>query len=988
MARVVVLGGGVGGMSAAHELAERGFEVVVLERRAIPGGKARSIPVAPVGSGLWAAEARHPHEAPGDAVDWVPGEHGFRLFPGFYKHVVDTMGRSPASGRGSVADHLVATTRVGITQYGRPGLTFPARFPRTPGDAVSVLGALLAAFSPVTELTPEELAHFGGRMWQILTSCAERRVAEYEKIAWWEFIDAESRSAAYRKFLASGITRSLVAAKAHKASTRTIGDIFIQLALTILDPTAETTDRVLDGPTNDVWIEPWLRCLESLGVGYLWTAEVRQIRCVGDRITGVLVERDGRMEVVEGDHYVCALPVERIAPLLTPSLLGADPGLEAIRPLARNVDWMNGVQFYLRRDVPMIHGHVIHIDTEWALTSISQVRFWRPGTLRRYGDPEIHGILSVDVSDWEAPARDGRCANQFTREGVCKEVWRQLQQSVNVGGETVLRDEDLCGWFLDPDIDLDPGQPGQLANAEPLLVNLADTWRLRPEAVTRIPNFFLASDYVRTYTDLATMEAANEAARRAVNGVLDAAGHVGSRCDVWPLEEPAVLAPLRQYDAARFAAGLPWDASLLDVAAAGLSAAGPLLAPLPALIAAVQPVATPALRSAQEAVDAVEGALPIEAVEAATLHAAAALRDAALPLFRTGTSVEPESDTQAGPPGFAERLEWYRSQTLGRLEDAVPAKEPQRHLYGPIREFVTRPGKGLRPALCIATCRASGGRTADALTSAAGLELLHGAFLVHDDIEDGSESRRGRPTLHRTVGVPLAVNVGDAMNTLAMGLFRRNVGGLGPEAALRIFDEVDHMLLESLEGQAMELGWVRENDCRVGIDDYLRLVLKKTAWYSFIHPMRIGARVARPRDEELDRFNAFGFLLGAAFQIQDDVLNLVGDASRYGKEIGGDLWEGKRTLVLAHAFSRSSPAGRARLEAFFARPRERRLPRQMFEIQELLTQSGSIAWARQAALALARAAQEALPTAFADAREGPDLAFIRSLVDYLVDRDV
>lgn len=181
---------------------------------------------------------------------------------------------------------------------------------------------------------------------------------------------------------------------------------------------------------------------------------------------------------------------------------------------------------------------------------------------------------------------------------------------------------------------------------------------------------------------------------------------------------------------------------------------------------------------------------------------------------------------------------------------------------------------------------------------------------------------------------------------------------------------------------------MRENDCRVGIDDYLRLVLKKAAWYSFIHPMRIGALVARPKDEELDRFNAFGFLLGAAFQIQDDVLNLVGDASRYGKEIGGDLWEGKRTLVLAHAFSRSSPAGRARLEAFFARPRERRLPRQMFEVQELLTQSGSIAWARQAALALARAAQEALPTAFADAREGPDLAFIRSLVDYLVDRDV
>ena len=100
----------------------------------------------------------------------------------------------------------------------------------------------------------------------------------------------------------------------------------------------------------------------------------------------------------------------------------------------------------------------------------------------------------------------------------------------------------------------DPAHPGFLQNTEPLLVNLMDTWTLRPEATTAIPNLFLASDYVRTYTDLATMEGANEAARRAVNGILDAAKFDGARCDLWPLHEPEILAPWRLHDAARYRA--------------------------------------------------------------------------------------------------------------------------------------------------------------------------------------------------------------------------------------------------------------------------------------------------------------------------------------------------------------------------------------------------------------------------------------------------
>ncbi len=998
MASVLILGGGVAGMSAAHELVERGFDVVVLEKNRIPGGKARSIPVAG-GAEDGLREAMHFHEAAPGAKPWVPGEHGFRFFPGFYKHVVDSMQRTPMPAGGTVADQLVPTTRIGITQYDQPMFTLPARFPRSPGDAVTVLGDVLIAFSSVTGLEPEDLAHFGARIWQILTSCPERRLAEYEKTSWWGFIGAEDRSSAYKKFLASGITRSLVAAKAETASTRTIGDIFVQLILTMLDPSAATTDRVLDGPTNRVWIEPWHEYLVSMGVDYRTETEVASIEFDGRRVTGVTGMRDGTSESFRADYYVCALPIERTAPLLPPQLTAADEQLRWLIPLSANVQWMNGLMFYLRREIPILHGHLIHIDTQWALTSISQIQFWKPDTLSQFGDPEVQGILSIDISDWEAPGLNGRIAAECTRDEVMAETWEQLKRSLNAEGAEVISDDDLVGWFIDPDIQPNPDEPGRLRNMEPLLVNLVDSWRMRPEATTQIPNLFLASDYVRTYTDLATMEAANEAARRAVNGILDDLGDTSPRCELWPLQEPAALEAWRSYDRARFEQGLPWDGSLVETAASALTAAAPALDHVSDLLGGVDPF-VPVINQVSQAVDESEPVAMAEAdlTEVGRLSQGAGsplLVDVSLPISSTAQGAgaaagQRSSATQRtpspGPAGFGDRLEWFRTATIEAITGMMPTGEPRRHLYDLIDEFVRRPSKGLRPGLLLATTGMYGGNVEDALPSAAGVELLHSAFLVHDDIEDESLSRRGSPTMHRQVGVPLAVNTGDAMNAHSLRMFRSNVRQLGPEAALRIFDEVDHMLIQSLEGQAMELGWVRDNNVAVKPADYFNLVLKKTGWYSFIHPLRIGALIANPQDRDLGRFNRFGALLGAAFQIQDDVLNLEGTRSAYGKEIAGDLWEGKRSLVMVHSLSNATASQRSRLESFLARPRSRRLPREIHEYHELLHECGSVAWARSVAEALTNAAREQMSTAFAGAEPGPDLAFIESLVDYVPQR--
>jgi len=232
------------------------------------------------------------------------------------------------------------------------------------------------------------------------------------------------------------------------------------------------------------------------------------------------------------------------------------------------------------------------------------------------------------------------------------------------------------------------------------------------------------------------------------------------------------------------------------------------------------------------------------------------------------------------------------------------------------------------------------------------------------------------------------VNTGDAMNALSLSLLKQNLPVLGQAKTWAVLQEFDHLLIETLEGQAMELGWIRDNACDVTADDYLLMTLKKTCWYSFIHPCRIGALIARGSGIDLDRFNRFGFFMGAAFQIQDDVLNLIGDARKYGKEIGGDLWEGKRTLILSHLFARMIGGESERVRSLLGRARTQRLPRDVDWLFGRLRQHGSIDFAREASRELIHAAAREFTAAYAEVPDGEDKAFIRQCVEYVVQRDL
>ena len=318
--------------------------------------------------------------------------------------------------------------------------------------------------------------------------------------------------------------------------------------------------------------------------------------------------------------------------------------------------------------------------------------------------------------------------------------------------------------------------------------------------------------------------------------------------------------------------------------------------------------------------------------------------------------------------------------------DSIPDGEPHRWLYRVARAYPSRPGKSLRPAMCVATSRAFGGSDADILSVAVAIELLHNAFLVHDDIVDGSERRRGRPTLTAEYGLGLALNAGDALAVLSNQVLRRHAGTIDGRLAERLMSEFDAMALRTLEGQATELGWRRDLVRELAPEDYLDLIMHKTCWYTTVHPMRVGALVGSRGTADLRPMVRFGFYLGAAFQIQDDLLNLLGNEWEYGKEIDGDLYEGKRTLPLIHLLRNARGADRDTLDRYLGLERSERTREMVSEVRVLLEAYGSIEFAAAYARGIAGAALDAFEAAFEPAVEGPDRDFVQALVPYMLDR--
>jgi geranylgeranyl diphosphate synthase type I len=253
-------------------------------------------------------------------------------------------------------------------------------------------------------------------------------------------------------------------------------------------------------------------------------------------------------------------------------------------------------------------------------------------------------------------------------------------------------------------------------------------------------------------------------------------------------------------------------------------------------------------------------------------------------------------------------------------------------------------GKRLRPILCLLACAETGGDAAQAVPAAAALEILHNFSLVHDDIEDGDETRRHRRTVWKLWGVPFAINVGDGMFALAFATMQRLSGrGAPPAAVLAALHVFTTTCVALTEGQYLDMSF-EQREC-VTVDEYLRMIGGKTAALVGAS-VAIGAHIGGAAAQDAQVLGRFGQEIGLAFQIQDDVLGIWGDPAVTGKAAGNDILRKKKSYPLLHALNHPQTGGDlARLLAGEI------TPAQLLAALDLLAQAG----AREAATFAAEA---------------------------------
>ena len=302
----------------------------------------------------------------------------------------------------------------------------------------------------------------------------------------------------------------------------------------------------------------------------------------------------------------------------------------------------------------------------------------------------------------------------------------------------------------------------------------------------------------------------------------------------------------------------------------------------------------------------------------------------------------------------------------------------RRYLYGPVAGFTANAGKRHRPIICLLACEAVGGDPERAKPSAAAIEHFHTAALIHDDIEDSSLTRRGEPCLHVCEGDGIAINAGDLALALVCGTVVHDAG-LDDRTKLRVLAELVDMTTRTIEGQALDIGWARDDRFDLTVEDYLVMARHKTAFYSGAVPLAVGAIVGGGTDEQIEALRTFGMAAGLAFQIQDDVLNLVGTRESTKKDFRSDLTEGKRTLVAIHALENFARRERL-LEILSARVTD---PALLDEAVAIMAEAGSIefasGYARDLILGAKRSLEAALP-------ETKARKLLLSMADFFVKR--
>lgn len=303
-----------------------------------------------------------------------------------------------------------------------------------------------------------------------------------------------------------------------------------------------------------------------------------------------------------------------------------------------------------------------------------------------------------------------------------------------------------------------------------------------------------------------------------------------------------------------------------------------------------------------------------------------------------------------------------------------------------VGDYPQRKGKYLRPALLLLTAEGMGEEREKAMTTAAAMQISEDWILNHDDIEDDSESRRGKRALHKIYGNELAINAGDALHVIMWKILFDNFSIMNKELAMKLIEEFYIMLSRTILGQGIELRWTKEGRYDLSEEDNLLILESKTGYYTIAGPMRLGAIIAGASEKQLKIIYRFGIMLGRSFQIIDDLLDLTSDFSGQKKR-GNDIYENKKTLMLLHLIKISSEIDKKLISKILNKKRNEKTEKDVEIIVELMKKYGSLDYGKKTADKYAEEAKNIFDKEMNFIKIEPYRSQIKSGIDFIINRD-
>lgn len=334
----------------------------------------------------------------------------------------------------------------------------------------------------------------------------------------------------------------------------------------------------------------------------------------------------------------------------------------------------------------------------------------------------------------------------------------------------------------------------------------------------------------------------------------------------------------------------------------------------------------------------------------------------------------------------------YKKYLLGhttppcRLDRVQDYKKEDRFFWEAVSDYPKRQGKYVRGSLVLLVCEAAGFEQEKAALTGAAMQASEDWILIHDDLEDNSLERRGRPTLHRLYSAAQAINAGDALQIIMWKMLRDNEKVLGCEKALRVMDEMNSMLMRTTLGQSVEIKWTEENKLDLSDEDIFFVIGGKTAYYSICGPLRLGGIISGLSEKQLDLLFEFGIPLGGCFQIRDDLLDLTSDFEGQKKQVGNDVYEGKRTLMLGHLLRNADKSDLLKVKGIFGKKREQKTEEEVRYIIDKMRQYGSLEFGEKKAVELKEQALQVFDEKLGFLSKQPGRSKLKAAVDFILER--